>query len=171
MLNFGTNVSVSGLARNGVYGFWQKGKRKKKLTDSIYTYIRSIYIILCIFSIYIPNIKYVYACKCITHSLEHYSSFHPIICWQVFLLYFLHIFKRFYIMRNHFFYAHILPHPLQLPSTSSVHSLSLDVSTFLLASYRSLALSLSNPLGFFFLILFERFRWRYRTPTTTAPEN
>lgn len=42
LLNFGTNVSVSGLARNGVYGFWQKGKREKKLTDFVYIYIMYI---------------------------------------------------------------------------------------------------------------------------------
>jgi len=44
LLNFGTNVSVSGLARNGVYGFWQKGKRKKKINrfSIVYVYILNI---------------------------------------------------------------------------------------------------------------------------------
>lgn len=54
LLNFGTNVSVTGLARNGVYGFWQKGKWKKKINEfSILYTVYIIYIVctyLCIYT-------------------------------------------------------------------------------------------------------------------------
>lgn len=47
VINFGTNISTSSLAQNGVaYDFWQKGKRKeKKSTYILYIYnTRRIYV-------------------------------------------------------------------------------------------------------------------------------